>query len=188
MLPVCLGDVFFASWNKVGWNENRIRLSASSGVFSTCCGSWFWSGTRTCLVRPLRYFCGRSICSFLSSAFCSCSDRLLSNMSVVRCAVVESFPTGCASKPTLGSSFSWAFRWRLRADFCVNRFSQRLHSYGLSPFWISWWVLRLSKREKVLPQVSQRYSLRGFLAAGSPTPDWIAYNWWICPSLSAKLN
>ena len=35
MSPVCLGNIFFASWNKFGWNENRIRLPGSSGVFST---------------------------------------------------------------------------------------------------------------------------------------------------------
>ena len=179
MLPVCLGDVFFASWNKVGWNENRIRLPANSGVFSTCCGRWFWSGTRTCLVRPLRSFRVRSICSFLSSAFFSCSGGLLmsgANMSVVRCAVVKGFATGCASKRTFGSLLSCAFRWRLRTNLSENFLSQRLHSNGFSPVWVRTWVLRFPQREKVLPQVSQRYSLRGFLAAGSPSPDWISYN------------
>ena len=41
VLSVHLGIFFFATGNKVGWNENRIRLPASSGVISTCCGSWF---------------------------------------------------------------------------------------------------------------------------------------------------
>ena len=50
---------------------------------------------------------------FLSSAFFSCSGGLLmscANMSVVRCAVVKGFATGCASKRTFGSLLSCAFR------------------------------------------------------------------------------
>ena len=113
VLSVHLGNIFFATGNKVGWNENRIRLPASSGVFSTCCGSWFWSGTRTCLVRPLRSFRGRSICSFLSSAFSSCSGGLLmsgANMSVVRCAVVECFATSITGESAFGSSLIVRFQ------------------------------------------------------------------------------
>ena len=115
MLPVCLGGVFFASWSKVRKDEYWIRFPArtSSGVFSTCHGGWFWSGTRACLVRPLRSFRGRSIWCFRGGAFSSCSGGLLmsgANMSVVRGAVVKGFATGCASKRPFGSLFVVRFQ------------------------------------------------------------------------------
>ena len=41
MLPVCLGDVFFASWIKVGWNENRsgCQLAAPFSALAVEAGS-----------------------------------------------------------------------------------------------------------------------------------------------------
>ena len=72
---------------------------------------------------------------------------------------------------------SCAFRWRLSTDLSANFLSQRLHSYGFTPVWVRWWVIRWLGREKVLSQVSQRYSLRGFLTGGGwPSPDWIFNN------------
>ena len=121
MLPVCLDNIFVASWNKVGWNENRIRLPGSSGVFSTCCGSWFWSGTRTCLVRSPRSFRGRSICNFLSSAFpVSGSDGLLMSgayMSVERGAVVKGFSTSITGESAFGSLFVVRFQVTIKDRF-----------------------------------------------------------------------
>ena len=142
MLPVCLSDVFFASWNKVRGDEYWIRFPAraSSGVFSTCHGGWFWSGTRTCLVRPLRSFRGRSIWCFRGGAFSSCSGGLLmsgANMSVVRCAVVKGFATGCTSKRTLRGSLVVHFQvtiemwflagWTVSRSGCIRTVC---HQYG----------------------------------------------------------
>ena len=85
-----------------------------AAAFSAPChGGWFWSGTRTCLVRPLRSFRGRSIWCFRGGAFSSCSGGLLmsgGNMSVVRCAVVKGFATGCTSKRTLRGSLVVSFQ------------------------------------------------------------------------------
>ena len=142
MLPVCLSDVFFASWNKVRRDEYWIRFPAraSSGVFSTCHGGWFWSGTRICLVRPLRSFRGRSIWCFRGGAFSSCSGGLLmsgANMSVVRCAVVKGFATGCASKRTLRGWLVVSFQvtiemwflagWTVSRSGCIHTVC---HQYG----------------------------------------------------------
>ena len=180
MLPVCLDNIFFASWNKVGWNENRIRLPGSSGVFSTCCGSWIWSGTRTCLVRSPRSFRGRSICSFLSSAFpVSGSDRLLMSgayMSVERGAVVKGFSTSITGESAFGSLFVVRFQVTIKDRFVWKllitavAFIRFLTSMG------TYMSLRFPEREKVFPQVWQRCSLRVFFAGGSPSPDWISYN------------
>ena len=71
---------------------------------------------------------------------------------------------------------SWALRWRLRADLSENFWSQRGHWWGFSPVWIRLCPFKLPERLKVLPQVSQRCSLRGFLAGGCPSPTWISYN------------
>ena len=183
MLPVCLGGVFFASWSKVRKDEYWIRIPArtSSGVFSTCYGGWFWSDTRACLVRPLRSFRGRSMWCFRCGAFSSCSGGLLmsgANMSVVRCAVVKGFARGCTSKTYVTRLACRALSsddWDVISSW-VNRFSQRVHSYSLSPVWMRWCFWRWLWRVKVLSQVSQWYSLRGFLAGGSPSQDWISYN------------
>ena len=103
VLSVHLGNICFATWNKVGRDENRIRLPASTGVFSTCYGGWLWSGTRTCLVRPLRSFREQSICSFLSIALSSCSRRLMSgaNMSIIGRVAVKRFSTRITSESVL---------------------------------------------------------------------------------------
>ena len=142
MLPVCLGGVFFASWSKVRKDEYWIHFPArtSSGVFSTCHGGWFWSGTRACLVRPLRSFRGRSIWCFRGGAFSSCSGGLLmsgANMSVVRCAVVKGFATGCTSKRTLRGSLVVHFQvtiemwflagWTVSRSGCIHTVC---HQYG----------------------------------------------------------
>ena len=71
--------------------------------------------------------------------------------------------------------FLCALRWMI-ADLSENFLSPQLHSYGFSPVWVRTWVFRWLGLEKICTQVSHRCSLRGFLAVGSPSPDWMAYN------------
>lgn len=71
--------------------------------------------------------------------------------------------------------FLCALRW-LIADLSENFLSLQLHSYGFFPVGVRTWVVRWLGLEKVLTQVSHRCSMRGFLAVGSPSLDWIAYN------------
>ena len=168
MLPVCLGNIFVASWNKAGWNENRIRLPGSSGVFSTCCGRWFWSGTRTCLVRSLRPFAdGVSVVFwavrflFVAAAGCWWAVR---TWALKGAWLWKVSPQVLKVKVRSAACLSCAFGWRLRTDLSENFLSQRLHSYGFSLVWVRTWVVRFPEREKVFPQVWQRCSLRAFFA------------------------
>ena len=77
-------------------------------------GWWFWSCTRTCLVRPLRFFRSWCVIWSHSAAFTAVCLLLLlmsgADMRFVRCAVVECFSTGCATKRTFGSLFVVGFQ------------------------------------------------------------------------------
>ena len=184
VLSVHLGNVFLTTRNKVCRDENGIRFPARTCSCSRRLrsrlksGWWFWRCTCTCLVCPLRFFCSRRVCVFLSGgAFTSCGGLCScmrdTNMSVVGCEVVKCWATCTTSEGALRSSLLVGFEMTIRDRFVSKPFSQRAHSFGFSPVWIRWWVVKWLGRVNLFPQVSQLYSLWGFLAGGFPAKQLI---------------
>ena len=180
MLPIGFCYVFFGIGNEVWRNQQWINFPTRTCSCNRRLRSGWWFCIRTCLVRPRRSFRRWGIWCFRGGAFASfsglCNWMRDKNMSVVGCAVVKSFTTCGTSGSALGSSlvvFQVTIERRLTVS--ENFFSQRVHPNGFYPLWTPLWF-KLSEWSKVLPQVSQRCSLRGFLAGGFPEPVWTSYN------------
>ena len=167
VLPVRLSNIFLRGRNKVWRNKNRISFPTGTRSCSGCLSGGL-SSTR--MSRLLRFF--RSWCFIWSrsAAFTViCLLLLMSGADMKGARLWKFSPQVAEVNVRSAACLLWAFKCLFRFDFVWKLLSQRRHWWGFSPVWTRWWLSRWFGRVKVLPQVSQRCSLRGFLAAGSPT-------------------
>ena len=164
----CLLD---RAWNDIWRDKDWIVLPTRT--YSSGClrgGWWFWRCTRTCSVRPLRFFRWRSICSFSGGTFPSWGRGWLLmrgvNMSVIGRAVVECFAARYTDKGVVGDAFVVRLEVTIKGGFLWKSFVASRAFEWFFPGVDSLVSFEISA--KVLPQVSQRYSFRCFFAGVWP--------------------